>query len=163
MSQSGSLGSGSPSPPGSSVYFQAQLTSNQTITNPNVSTIIYDTAISNQGSGYDVATGIFTAPSTGFYSFSVNTNFNISSPNMTGPIIGYTGSVQSLTLSEVSLNVVDTPLYGTSCAWSMPMTAGDTVKIQIFANGADSFDVVGHASSATAFTLASTFSGVGVA
>lgn len=139
---------------GSTVNFQAYLTSNGTYaTGSTAEVAIFDTAISNVGSGYNTATGIFTAPSTGFYSFAATLFFTTGS-GTTQYLIAYTGSVQSLRLSQI---VVASAI--SSVAWSMPMTVGDTVKIQPFADGTGNFQLIGGALSSSAFNSASTFSG----
>lgn len=153
--------------PSSSCYFQAYLTSPQTIAGGSTSTtIIYDTALVNMGSGYNTSTGIFTAPATGYYSFSTITYFtNITSlTGNTQLITTYTGSFQSVRLNYVSsgieANSDDAILNGT---WAMPMTAGDTVQIQPFATGSGNYEIYGEALSSAPFSSISTFSGFRIA
>jgi hypothetical protein len=154
-------------PAGSTTYFQAYRTSNQTIAGGSTaSTIVFDTAISNVGSAYNTGTGVFTAPATGFYSFSSTVFFNnLNTPvGNTQVILAYTGSVQSLRMIEQGIGSYS---GGTSIilniAWAMPMTAGNTVQIQPFADGAGNYTIAGGALSSSAFNTSSTFSGFRVA
>ncbi len=149
------------------VYFQAYRTTNQTIAGSNSSTtIVFDTAISNVGSAYATGTGIFTAPTTGYYAFSSTVYYDqmTSVAGITEVILGYTGSVQSLRLIQQGIG---SALGGSqiilTASWSMPMTAGDTLKMQPFTDGSGNYRIAGGALSSGAFTTASTFSGFRVA
>ncbi len=143
---------------GSSVYFQAYLTSTTAYaTGSTTNVAIFDTAISNVGSGYNTSTGIFTAPSTGFYAFSSNLFF-VAAAGTTQFLVAMTGSVQSFRLAQLTVASAITCV-----SWAMPMTAGDTVKIAPFADGTGNFQLNGAALSSAAFTPASTFSGFKVA
>jgi hypothetical protein len=152
---------------GSSVYFQAYRTSNQTVAGGNTSTtIIFDTAITNIGSGYDVATGIFTAPSTGFYSFSSTVFYNDLNAvaGITQMLLAYTGSAQSLRLLQQGIGAATTGVsIILTVAWSMPMSMNDTVKMQPFTDGTGNYTISGAALSSGAFNTSSTFSGFKVA
>ena len=64
--------------PGShAVGFSAFLT-NRVVLNSPVK-LVFDHVLSNSGNGYDIKTGIFTAPIAGLYSFSVTLTSDISS------------------------------------------------------------------------------------
>jgi hypothetical protein len=148
---------------GSTVQFQAYRTSNQTVAGGSTSdTIVFDTAISNVGSAYNTGTGIFTAPDTGYYGFSTTVNYaNLTTPaGLSQVILAYTGSVQSLRLQQFGLVPATT---GASiiltASWAMPMTAGDTIKIQPYADGAGNYVITGSALSSGAFNTGTTFSG----
>jgi len=162
MSQAGLITSSNGVFVGSPVTFQAYLTSPQSCAGGSTGvTVIFDTTTSNVGSGYDTSTGVFTAPTTGFYGFTTTVFFN----NLTTPvgnteaILGYTGSVQSLRLfQQGSASYVGISLILTG-SWTMPMTAGDTVKIQPFADGAGNYQLLGDPESSSAFNTTSTFSG----
>jgi hypothetical protein len=152
---------------GSTTYFQAYRTSNQTVAGGDTSTtIIFDTAIDNVGGAYNTGTGVFTAPATGYYSFSTCVFYN----NLNTPagnsqvILAYTGSAQSLRLIEQGIGGYSGgAAIILTCSWSMPMTSGDTIKIQPFADGVGNYTIAGGALSSSAFNTASTFSGFRVA
>ena len=153
--------------PSSSTYFQAYLTSPQSVAGGDSAyTIVFDTAIANVGSAYNTGTGIFTAPATGYYSFAATVYFNgltMLAAN-TQTLLGYTGSVQSLRLIQqgVGAYVSGVDIIFT-VSWAMPMTAGDTVKLQPFADGTGNYQIFGSALSSGAFNTSSTFSGYRVA
>jgi hypothetical protein len=157
----------SPAFVGSPVYFQAYLTSNQNTTaGSTTETIIFNSAITNIGSAYNTGTGIFTAPSTGYYSFSATVLFdNLSSASgATEIILAYTGSVQSLRLADFGISSAkgsNSIIF--SVSWSMPMTSGDTVKMQPYVDGSGTYRIDGASLSSTAFNTASTFSGFRIA
>ena len=148
-------------------YFQAYRTTNQTIAaGSTTAVIVFDTAISNVGGAYAIGTGIFTAPTTGYYSFSSTVYFNqLNVPvGVTQVILGYTGSVQSLRLIQQSIaSALGGSVIILTASWSMPMTAGDTMKMQPFTDGAGNYSIAGAALSSGAFNTASTFSGFRVA
>jgi hypothetical protein len=152
---------------GSSVYFQAYSTTNQTVAGGNTSTtIIFDSAVTNVGSAYNAGTGVFTAPTTGFYGFSVCVFFDdLTTPaGLSQIILGYTGSVQSLRLQQTGLVPATTgPDIIVSAGWEMAMTAGDTVQIQPFADGTGNYIIAGGSPSSSTFSTASTFSGFKIA
>ena len=152
---------------GATTYFQAYRTTNQTIAGGNTSTtIIFDTAIDNVGGAYNTSTGVFTAPATGYYAFASTVFFN----NLTTPaglsqvILAYNGSVQSLRLEQFGLVPATTgAALICTASWSMPMTAGDTIQMQPFADGTGNYVVAGGSLASGAFNTASTFSGFRVA
>ena len=152
---------------GASVYFQANLTAPQSVTaSSTADTIIFDTTTVNVGSGYNTATGVFTAPSTGFYSFASTIYFNNLSTTVgaTQVILGYTGSAQSLRLVQQGIgSAVTANAIILTSSWNMPMTSGDTIQIQPFADGTGSYDIFGAAFSSSAFSNSSVFSGFKVA
>lgn len=148
---------------GTSTYFQAYRTTNQTVAAGNTTTtIIFDTAVTNVGSAYNTGTGIFTAPATGYYGFSSTVFFsNLTTPSgLTQIILGYTGSVQSLRLEQFGLVPATTgAALICTASWAMPMTSGNTIKMQPFADGTGNYIIAGAALSSSAFNTASTFSG----
>lgn len=147
----------------SPTYFQAYLTSNQSVAGGSTTdTIVFDTAISNVGSAYATGTGIFTAPATGYYGFSCTANFgDLTTPaGLSQVILAYTGSVQSQRLQQFGLVPATTgAAIILTASWAMPMTAGDTVQIQPFADGTGNYVIAGGALSSSAFNTSSTFSG----
>src|SRR5690606_193892 len=74
--------------------------------------------------------------------------------------LAYTGSVQSQRLQQFGLVPATTgAAIILTASWAMPMTAGDTVQIQPFADGTGNYVIAGVALSSSAFNTSSTFSG----
>lgn len=143
-------------------YFQAYLSSPQTINAAATTTVVFDSTTANQGSGYNTATGVFTAPATGFYSFASQIFFTLQVTGaQTDAVVAYTGSVQSSRLLQLASAAADNAGISliVGVAWSMPMTAGDTVEIQTFAAGTGTYTAFGEAISAAPLSSFSTFSG----
>ena len=145
------------SPASGSTYFQAYRTTNQTISTNVVTTIVYDTAISNVGSAYNTSTGIFTAPATGYYSFCSTTFINpASTSGSTTCLLAYTGSVQSARLSQLSNSTNEICVTN---AWAMPMTSGDTVQMVSYYDGSGTYLILGSSESSGAVNVVTQFSG----
>ncbi len=147
----------------SGVFFQAYLSANQTVAGGSATdTIIFDNVIVNDGAGYNGATGVFTAPTGGFYEFTVTGNFiDLAVPvGNTALILGYTGSAQSLRLFQVGAGgYVAGGVYCGTASFGLPMAPGDTIQIQPFADGVGNYMIAGGAVATSAFNTASTFSG----
>jgi hypothetical protein len=160
MSQAGTLSDGN-TPAGSSCHFQAYLNANQIIGASAFTTVIFNATTTNVGSAYNVATGIFTAPATDFYSFECTLwNEMNTSGAQTELLISYIGSVQTNRLFQNGSGAWSSAVTMiVSSSWSMPMTAGDTVQIQAYATGAGTFTEIGGALGTATGTGYCTFSG----
>jgi|HubBroStandDraft_3_1064219.scaffolds.fasta_scaffold00795_6 hypothetical protein len=141
-------------------YFQAYLNAPQTVSASTPTTVIFNTTNSNVGSGYNTGTGVFTAPTTGFYQFNcILEGIMNTTGAQTDFVMALTGSVQSFRLAQVSSNAFDGNAIVQSGAWAMPMTAGDTVQVIADAAGTGTFQVYGATQSPSAFNNISQFSG----
>jgi len=151
---------------GSSVYFSAYLSTPQAnVTGDGTTyTIVCDTALSNVGSAYSTGTGLFTAPSTGFYFFNKTTAY-AGLVAQTSIINIWTGSVyQMRSLQEEGAFIGAGGTYITSESWSIPMTAGDTMSIQANAGGSTKTAIIyGAVPTAGTLPITTTFSGWKVA
>lgn len=143
---------------GSSTYFQAVKTSsslNATGDGTQVNPIIFDSAITNQGSGYNTSTGVFTCPTTDFYFFNVGlylTNFSAINNNNISASIQY-----SLFITRFMMNSAGTATTGG--VFSFPMcggaylTAGTQVSVSLIVDGSSKqVNIVGGADHSTYFS-----------
>jgi C1q domain len=111
---------------------------NATVTNVTgdgtVYTIVYNSTTVNQDSSYNTATGIFTAPVTGNYLFNT---CNIAA----GSSSGTNSTLIQLVTTSASYNLVYYSAYGANLIAPMsssvivPMTSGNTAKIQLTGSG----------------------------
>ncbi len=122
-------------------------------------TILFDSAVINQGSHYNTGTGIFTAPVAGFYSFSANVLVgDIGTHNEC--ILFFTGNVNQTRASNCNPSAMKTGGNQLSVGGSffINMAANDTMKIVLYVAGSTkTVDVQGDASQLNAFTQ---FSGI---
>jgi len=147
-------------------YFIANISSpiGNVTGNGNLYSIIFDSVIENKLGNYDNTTGVFTCSLTGLYSFSVTiaVDNGVSAFNGGGFKFIFNGSVYSFVGNLIQLPA-------TSSTWIMskeivlPMTAGDTLGIQVQVDGgpADSFNLWGQAPQGGigAYDLTTMFSG----
>jgi hypothetical protein len=127
-----------------------------------VYTVVFDTVVTNPGGGYSTLTGLYTAPTTGLYSFSSTIFYNgIDTTGWTDVISSFTGSVYSYRatqFSNLTTGTAATPVCLTTSA-ILFMTAGDTMGSSMAAFGGPK--VIGPAGGALSSSLAvsSIFSG----
>lgn len=128
-------------------------------------TVLFDSTTRNDGTAYAAGTGLFTAPVTGFYSFSCTLDLVSGTAFSAGSrlIVSTNGSVMSQVLGEFNPNPIATftnALLILSYSWMQKMTAGDTVGITIVSTSTlQDISVVGNAISSSVNTQMSTFSG----
>lgn len=150
---------------GSSVYFSAYLsapTANVTGDGTNVGPIVFNTALANVGGGYNTATGVFTAPSTGFYAFQESIAYNGADATVSQYIAYFTGSVYESRSFQLQ------PLAGggtfvLSASIAIQMTAGDTMTVHALASGSASKGVQIYGAAPGGGAVVSIFSGYKVA
>lgn len=100
-------------------------------------TVIFDTAITNQGNNYNVSNGIFTAPVTGLYQFT-STIFwnNVEGSAATGMIVAFAGSRYSYRGTQFNeLTSTSTTPNCQTISGLIQMTASDTMSISVFVTG----------------------------
>lgn len=117
--------------------FNAYLSTNQAnVTGDGTNyTVIFDTEVFDQGSNYNNATGVFTAPVAGKYQFNVTINFLAGAA--TGGFIslvttGRTYRLVAVKPSNVGTAGGDTELSGSAL---VSLAANDTVSILVSASG----------------------------
>jgi hypothetical protein len=138
-------------------YFEAYLSSVQTF-NASASNqkVIFDTSIVNVGSAYNTSTGVFTAPSTGFYCFSIVVYFASFAAGATTVLMAVQGSVNSFRTNQQAASGGSVIATG---SFNLQMTSGDTLYVVPYEDGAGTFNVYGAAPSSGALSGFSMFSG----
>lgn len=127
--------------------------------------VIFNSTTRNDGTCYNTSTGVFTAPSTGFYSFNTILFLDSGTTFTAGSeiLVSSKGSVQSQIIC----------LYGAAAArtspdnaiivagtWTVNMTAGDTMFVQAFSSSSlQDVSIVGGPISSNQLTSMSSFSG----
>lgn len=106
-------------------------------------TILFDTAPVNRGACYVPGTGIFTAPSTGIYSFTTNILLNSFTATDTDYIILLQGSYNGFRVAEGSSVGMKTATNEIAASGSViiPMTIGDTMVVNVLVFGSMAKDV----------------------
>lgn len=136
---------GSQAPGGSSVYFEAYLSTTVTgIAFGSFSTLVFDATIVNAGSGYNTSTGQFTAPSTGLYTFSTTEWIGNAGGANGSVIIKRLGSAESSRMFQEDFSILDGGGVILTNAWMQYMTAGDTVEVQTLLAGTGTYDIFGN-------------------
>ncbi len=135
---------------GSPTYFSAYLSTPQSIPATTVTQVVFDTTVSNVGAAYSTATGFFTAPVTGFYGFSATIFIN-PAVGITTIDLGFLGSAYGTTSFQVDSSAYAVShQYQATFSWNIPMTAGDTLGVNIYCTGTGS-------STTSSGTLGATF------
>ena len=98
-------------------------------------TVIFDTVVKNQGSNYNNATGVFTAPITGLYAFSVQCDLNNLAVGNTSQFGYFSGTYTFYTVFRVGAASTATSITIGGTAF-VQMTASETISFIAQANGA---------------------------
>lgn len=138
------------------------------IGNNAIYSVIFNSTTRNDGTCYNTATGVFTAPSTGLYSFNTALFLRSDSSFTAGSelLVSSLGSVQTqiVVLFGAAASAQVNAAIIVAGAWMVQMTTGDTMQVQAFSNSTlQDVSIVGSAISPNTFTSMSTFSGVKVA
>ena len=125
-----------------------------------VYTVLLDSTLFNVGGDYDTTTGIFTAPSTGYYSFSLSTavtnitaqtNFSMFLTNATSGTVYYAGIVNPTAVSAGGVYAYNTTVG------PIHLMAGDEVGSQVAISGSTKTVNVYGSGAANLFTYFSGF------
>ena len=103
-------------------------------------TIVFDTVVANQNSVYNNATGIFTAPNTGYYFFNTGVYINGVITEHNAASISYTcsDSTKNAYVSQwnpTTYQQIINPQQALNGSLLVNMTAGDTMKIVVTVTG----------------------------
>lgn len=148
---------------GSPTYFSAYRSTPQSLPGNTMTQVVFDTTIANVGSAYSTSTGFFTAPVTGFYGFSGTIMVSPIGVGITTLDLGFLGSVYGTTSFQIdSAAFATSGQYQATFSWNIPMTAGDTLGVNIYATGVASSTINGGALGAT-FNSQTLFSGYRIA
>lgn len=124
---------------GSSTYFAASLSATQSnVTGDGtIYNIIFDNVLTNVGSAYNNATGVFTAPSNGLYQFCYNVFFaSLNGSAATNTIVSCGGTPYNFRMQQYDNLTAITTCPSEQCgSLLVPMTTGQTLNIQAAAFG----------------------------
>lgn len=142
-----------PSNPASSckfVAYNAANISNVTGDATNYGPVIFGSTVVNTGAAYATGTGIFTAPNTGFYSFSTTLKISGLVASHTNALLFFVGSVNTYTVQETNPGVIftvdGTNVLSLTGSIMIPMTAADTMQVSVaVSGGAKVVSVLGEA------------------
>jgi hypothetical protein len=123
--------------------------------------IIFNSTLSNTGN-YNTATGIYTAPTTGQYAFQTTITFTGGNSSTTNYLLILNGSVTSVRSFQIPANVTLDSTVILSANFFIPMTAGDTMSVNVDVGGVNK-DVSIYGATPTSFATTSLFSGFKVA
>lgn len=117
-------------------------------------TVVFNNEITDVGAGYNPATGIFTAPVTGTYMFSAGVLVSgIVSHTRYDLLLVTTARTYSLSLHNCLNTQTGGFDHSGTCAISVPMTAGDTARVNIVVSGGTQVvSVFGDAANWTTFS-----------
>jgi hypothetical protein len=131
---------------------------------PGPYTIPFDATTRNDGSAYDPTTGLYTAPSDGFYCFSGVVYLESGAGYTAGSevIASSIGSVNSQVFYQ-KLTIDATNSSTNIClpfTWMLNMSMGETVGVQAYtSNGNKDVSIIGNSLSPSALRTFSSFSG----
>lgn len=124
------------------IAFKARRSSNLSTGNGGETVIVFDGVYYNHGGGYDPATGLFTAPVNGIYSFKANaftetatTGRAFFAPRGTATTGTPAGSVART--GERSQDIDSTYVRRVMGNWEMYMAAGETYGMSIYTSTAN--------------------------
>lgn len=140
------------SPPATQVFFSAFrsiLDANAT-GDGTVATVVFDTVAFNVGAAYNIATGIFTAPSNGLYSFCSTIMVSDLDPLHDVFEMAMVGTAEDVGGNVSNPGVAFSIPHGNSFAQNMStiiqMNAADTLEVRVVVDGATkTVDIFGQA------------------
>jgi hypothetical protein len=145
-------------------YLNPQVSNVMGGASPGPYTIICNNTTRNDGTNYSTSTGLFTAPTTGFYCFCATIYLNSTGGFTAGTevLVSSLGSVSS-NVHYQKLTIDATNSLTNTClpfTWMLNMTAGDTMGIAAYCNNLNQdVNVVGNPLSSSFFRTYTSFSG----
>lgn len=124
--------------------------------------ILFDGILSNPGSNYSAATGLYTAPANGMYSFTHTICFLGGDLLTTSFLSLWAGSVYAIRAFQITPVAFAPNTIIFSASIFIPMNAGDTMGVSVISAGTNK-NVVIYGAAPAGFAATSTFSGFQVA
>lgn len=127
--------------PANGCFVNAYLTSNQSVNDISETDITGYTETSDIGGDFNATTGVFTAPATGTYLFSVNVTFSVSGA-LTAAYVTITDSSNTDLLWVNGLNVTGSSVtHRVNGSGFLEMTASDTAKMRVYRKSGEAQDI----------------------
>ena len=107
--------------------------------------VTFDSVVWQTGTGYNSTTGIFTAPTNGYYLFCAACE--ATGTGLVAPVlVGYKnkGGVQEATVGQQAAAVSTTSAKSAAISTVMKLNTGDTLEIDLSADGGTSITHVGN-------------------
>lgn len=98
-------------------------------------TVVYDTESFDNGANFDPATGIFTAPVTGYYQFNCLVSYNIDTATPSAGAVILSTTSQDYSISRIGSATDVSTVTSRTGSIIVPLTATNTARLQLRLDG----------------------------